>query len=74
MDALQVVSSGYDRTLESASALSLGLYPANQDDPELAQQTLLWQNFIVVPIHSSQPENDGEVLWYAFCSSCGPEI
>ena len=60
MDAWQFVSSGYDRTLESAAALSLGLYPANQEDPELTKQTLLWQNFIVVPIHSSQPENDGE--------------
>ncbi|CAM9779805.1 unnamed protein product, partial [Laminaria digitata] len=58
----QVVSSGYDRTLESASALTLGLYPANQEDPEVAEQTLLWQNFIVVPIHSSKPQNDAVIV------------
>ena len=56
----QIVSSGYDRTLESATALLLALYPPGSSEEDVASSTLLWENFIVVPIHSSDPENDRE--------------
>lgn len=55
-----MVSSGYDRTLESAGAMSLGLYPEGQDDPDLQEKVVLWNDQIIVPIRSSLPENDSE--------------
>lgn len=62
--AAQIVSSGYDRTLESATALAFGLYPIGQSDAAVEGNTLLWDNQIVVPIHSSNPENDGEFFFF----------
>lgn len=56
----QVVSSGYDRTLESAAAMNLGLYPEEQEDPDVQDMVMLWNDQIIVPVHASKPENDSE--------------
>lgn len=36
------------------------MYPPGQNDTDVVDTTLLWNNHIIVPVHSSQPENDGE--------------
>ncbi len=56
----QFESSGYDRTLESAAALAFGLYPVGQEDEDVRDNSLFYNHEIVVPVHSSQPENDRE--------------
>ncbi|CAN0053053.1 unnamed protein product [Scytosiphon promiscuus] len=66
-DRVEVVSSGYDRTLESAAAMNLGLYPENQNDTDVQENVALWNDQIVVPIHASLPENDIEILAFNKC-------
>ena len=69
VDPFQIESSGYDRTIESATAVAFGLYPSGQLDADLATQTLLIDNQIVTPVHSSQPENDRESLFVSLLVS-----
>ncbi|CAB1118839.1 unnamed protein product [Ectocarpus sp. CCAP 1310/34] len=66
-DRVQIESSGYDRTLESAAAMALGLYPMGQNDTDVEQNSLLWMEQIVVPIHSSKPQNDPYITAYDKC-------
>lgn len=60
------MSSGYDRTLETAEAVALGLYPPNTADMEERNSTWLPDHHIVIPIHSEDPENDGEAFLLLF--------
>ncbi|CAN0253730.1 unnamed protein product [Pylaiella littoralis] len=61
-ERVQVVSSGYDRTIESATALAFGLYPIGQSNGAVDGNSLLWDNQIVVPVHSSNPDNDAIIV------------
>lgn len=42
--------------------MAMGLYPMGQNDTDVEQNSLLWMEQIVVPIHSSKPQNDRECL------------
>lgn len=61
----QIVSSGFDRTLESAAALALALFPPGQDDEDVGTATMLNNNHIIVPVHAADPQNDSTLFGVA---------
>ncbi|CAM9667968.1 unnamed protein product [Chrysoparadoxa australica] len=63
-NSLRVDSSDFDRTLASAMAITLGLYPVDDDSPK---QT-------IVPVHSKAVENDVVLRAYDKCPTYADNV
>eukprot|EP00903_Cladosiphon_okamuranus_P015188 g14041.t1 len=66
-DRVQFEASGYDRTIESATAVGYGMYPLGQTDPDVGNNSLIIENQIVFPVHSTDPKNDPYILGFDKC-------